>query len=55
VLFDQIQHAPELFAYIRTRIDQARRAVGQWLLTDSQEAPLMHGVTESMAGRARPC
>ena len=52
VLFDEIQHVPELFAYIRTRIDQAPRAMGQWLLTGSQEAPLMQGVTESMAGRA---
>jgi predicted AAA+ superfamily ATPase len=52
VLFDEIQHVPELFAYIRTRIDQAPRAMGQWLLTGSQEAPLMRGVTESMAGRA---
>lgn len=52
VLFDEIQHAPELFAYIRTRIDEAPRAMGQWLLTGSQEAPLMQGVSESMAGRA---
>jgi predicted AAA+ superfamily ATPase len=52
VLFDEIQHVPELLAYIRTRIDQAPRAMGQWLLTGSQEAPLMQGVTESMAGRA---
>jgi hypothetical protein len=52
VLFDEIQHVPELFAYIRTRIDEAPRAMGQWLLTGSQEAPLMQGVTESMAGRA---
>jgi len=52
VLFDEIQHVPELFAYIRTRIDSAPRAVGRWLLTGSQEAPLMQGVTESMAGRA---
>jgi predicted AAA+ superfamily ATPase len=52
VLFDEIQHVPELFAYIRTRIDQAPGAVGQWLLTGSQEAPSMQGVTESMAGRA---
>lgn len=52
VLFDEIQHVPELFAYIRTRIDLAPRATGQWLLTGSQEAPLMQRVTESMAGRA---
>ena len=38
--------------YVRTRIDAASRRKGQWLLNGSQEAPLMKGVTESMAGRA---
>ena len=52
VILDEIQHAPELFAYVRTRIDAAPRSKGRWLLTGSQEAPLMRGVTESMAGRA---
>jgi uncharacterized protein len=52
VIIDEIQNAPELFAYIRTRIDAAPRKTGQWFLTGSQEAPLMQGVSESMAGRA---
>jgi predicted AAA+ superfamily ATPase len=52
VLFDEIQNAPDLLAYIRTRIDQAPRLMGQWLFTGSQEAPLMQGISESMAGRA---
>ena len=52
VLFDEIQNAPELFAYIRTSIDQDPREMGRWLFTGSQEAPLMLGVAESMAGRA---
>jgi hypothetical protein len=51
-LFDEIQNVPELFDYIRTRIDRNPREMGQWLFTGSQEAPLMRGVTESMAGRA---
>ncbi len=51
-LFDEIQNVPELFAYIRTRIDENPSAKGQWLFTGSQDAPLMQGVTESMAGRA---
>lgn len=51
-LFDEIQNAPELFDYIRTRIDRNPREMGQWLFTGSQEAPLMQGVSESMAGRA---
>jgi uncharacterized protein len=52
VLFDEIQNVPELFDYIRTRIDQKPREMGQWLFTGSQESPLMKGVSESMAGRA---
>ncbi|MGD0498525.1 MAG: ATP-binding protein [Bryobacteraceae bacterium] len=51
-LFDEIQNAPELLAYIRTRIDRNPRETGQWLFTGSQEAQLMRGVSESMAGRA---
>src|ERR1051326_8958505 len=52
VIFDEIQHVPELFAYVRTRIDAHPRRAGQWFFTGSQEAPLMQGVSESMAGRA---
>ena len=52
VLFDEIQNAPELLSYVRTLIDAAPRRMGQWLFTGSQEAPLMQGLTESMAGRA---
>lgn len=52
VLFDEIQNVPELFGYVRSRIDRSPRTMGQWLFTGSQEAPLMAGVTESMAGRA---
>jgi predicted AAA+ superfamily ATPase len=52
VILDEIQNAPELFDYIRTRIDAHPQRMGQWLFTGSQEAPLMQGVSESMAGRA---
>jgi predicted AAA+ superfamily ATPase len=52
VIFDEIQNAPELFDYVRTRIDTKPRQKGQWFFTGSQEAPLMKGVSESMAGRA---
>lgn len=51
-ILDEIQNAPELLSYVRTRIDAAPRRTGRWLLTGSQEAPLMRGVTESLAGRA---
>ena len=52
VILDEIQNAPELFGYVRTRIDAQPRKMGQWFFTGSQEAPLMQGVVESMAGRA---
>jgi len=52
VIFDEIQNVPELLDYVRTLIDGKPRRMGQWLFTGSQEAPLMRGITESMAGRA---
>jgi len=52
VIFDEIQNTPQLLDYIRTLVDAKPRKMGQWLFTGSQEAPLMQGITESMAGRA---
>jgi hypothetical protein len=52
VILDEIQNAPELFPAIRARIDRAPSAKGRWILTGSQESPLMRNVVESMAGRA---
>jgi uncharacterized protein len=51
-ILDEVQNVPELLNYIRTRIDKDPAKKGRWLLTGSQEAPLMRGITESMAGRA---
>jgi predicted AAA+ superfamily ATPase len=51
-ILDEIQNVPEVFNFVRTRIDRAPRRAGQWFLTGSQEAGLMRNVTESMAGRA---
>lgn len=52
VILDEVQNVPEVFACVRSRIDRQPGKRGQWILTGSQEAPLMQGVTESMAGRA---
>ncbi len=52
VVLDEIQNAPELFQHIRARVDRAPSVRGRWILTGSQEWPLMRGVVESMAGRA---
>jgi len=51
-ILDEIQNTPELLGYICSRIDAAPQRKGQWLLTGSREAPLMQGVSASMAGRA---
>lgn len=51
-ILDEIQNVPELLNYVRSRIDASPRRRGQWFLTGSQEAPLMRGVSESLAGRA---
>jgi len=51
-ILDEIQNVPEILNYVRTRIDRFPHKKGQWILTGSHEAPLMRGVTESMAGRA---
>jgi len=52
VILDEIQNVPEILNYVRTRIDAAPGRKGEWILTGSQETALMHGVTESLAGRA---
>ena len=50
VLIDEIQYAPQLFPYIKMRVD-ADRKPGQYWLTGSQMFIVMKGVSESLAGR----
>jgi len=52
VIFDEIQHAPDLLPYVKERINTAREIYGQYVLTGSQDLLLMESVTESLAGRA---
>ncbi len=52
VIFDEVQHAPDLLPYIKERIDANRARNGQYLLTGSQNLLLAEKVTESLAGRA---
>ncbi len=51
-ILDEIQNVPDLLPFVRSRIDSEPRRKGRWFLTGSQEAGLMRGVSESMAGRA---
>lgn len=52
VILDEIQNVPELLNYVRSEIDADPERRGIWFLAGSQEAMLMRGVSESMAGRA---
>ena len=50
VLIDEVQYAPELFSYLKIKIDQGA-APGSWWLTGSQSFELMRLAQESLAGR----
>lgn len=50
LLIDEIQYAPQLLSYIKIYADTKAQNGDIWL-TGSQRLPLMHGVTESLAGR----
>lgn len=50
VLIDEVQYAPELFSYIKIKIDNGAPAGSYWL-TGSQAFHLMELAQESLAGR----
>ncbi|MBE0475109.1 MAG: ATP-binding protein [Rhodoferax sp.] len=50
LVIDEIQYAPELFSAIKIMVDRDKRN-GLFWLTGSQKFELMHGITESLAGR----
>lgn len=50
VIFDEIQFAPELLAFIKLKVDESH-AKGQYFLTGSQNLSMLKTVAESMAGR----
>lgn len=49
-VIDEAQHAPELFSYLQTRVDETS-APGQFVLTGSQNFLLIRGISQSLAGR----
>lgn len=51
LLIDEVQYAPALFRHLKVRVDQRRHRGGQFVLTGSQQFPLMREVSESLAGR----
>lgn len=50
LLIDEAQYAPELFPYIKIKVDEEKQR-GMYWLTGSQQFKLMKNVTESLAGR----
>jgi hypothetical protein len=52
LIIDEVQYAPEIFRYLKVKVDQNRSAKGQYLLTGSQKFGLMKKISESLAGRA---
>ena len=52
VIFDEVQYAPELFPYIKERVDAHRDQAGQYVLSGSQNLLLAQRISESLAGRA---
>lgn len=51
LFIDEVQYAPELFPYIKMRVDEAGE-MGMYWLSGSQAFSLMENVSESLAGRA---
>lgn len=51
VILDEAQRVPGLLSYIQTAVDKSG-AMGQYVLSGSQQFALLAGVTQSLAGRA---
>jgi len=50
VILDEVQHVPELFSYIQSKVDKDK-VMGQYILSGSQNFNLMANITQSLAGR----
>lgn len=52
VVFDEVQHVPDLLPYIKERVDEHRNTPGQFILTGSQNLLLAQNIAETLAGRS---
>lgn len=50
LIIDEIQYAPSLPRHLKAKIDENKKP-GRFILTGSQNFPLMQGISESLAGR----
>lgn len=51
VIFDEVQYVPEIFSYIKMRVDESRGKYGRFILTGSSQFQFLRHATESLAGR----
>jgi len=51
LVVDEAQYAPGLFRHIKAYVERDRGLNGQFILTGSQQLPLMRSVSDSLAGR----
>jgi predicted AAA+ superfamily ATPase len=51
-ILDEMQHAPDLFSYVKEKVDADRGTAGQYFITGSQNLLLTARVSETLAGRA---
>lgn len=54
LLLDEVQNVPSIFPWLKKFVDQSSGQL-KFLMTGSQQFPLMRGVAESMAGRIFVC
>ncbi len=50
-ILDEIQHIPELFSYLQTKVDHDN-VMGEFLLSGSHNFLLMQSISQSLAGRS---
>jgi predicted AAA+ superfamily ATPase len=48
VIFDDVQYTPDFLPYVKERIDVDRDRLGLYLLTGSQNLPLVEKISESL-------
>ncbi len=49
-IVDEVQHVPDLLSHLQVVVD-AKRTMGRWILTGSQQLELGQGIAQTLAGR----
>lgn len=50
VIFDEVQHVPELFSYLQSKVDSEGK-MGDFIISGSQNFQLIEKITQTLAGR----